>query len=65
MMVHEVQHMTLKDERQTDAWEQWQWLWNAIFYASVLASYGISVAASNRVVVGTAYALAAGLVGEI
>ena len=34
-------------------------------YASVLASYGISVAASNRVVVGTAYALAAGLVGEI
>lgn len=39
MMVHEVQHMTLKDERQTDAWEQWQWLWNAIFYASVLASF--------------------------
>ena len=34
-------------------------------YASVLASYGISVAASNRVVVGTAYALAAGMVGEI
>ncbi|MCB0052382.1 MAG: hypothetical protein KDE24_22880, partial [Caldilinea sp.] len=31
--------MTLKDERQTDAWEQWQWLWNAIFYASVLASF--------------------------
>ncbi len=43
MMVHEVQRMTLKDGRQIDAWEQWQWLWNAIFYASMLASFAVAL----------------------
>ena len=43
MMVREVQRMGLKTGRQTDAWEQWQWLWNAIFYASMLASFAVAL----------------------
>lgn len=34
-------------------------------YADVLASYGITVAASNRIAAGTAYAIAAGEPGEM
>ena len=28
--------MSIKQERQADVWERWDWLWTAIFYAAVL-----------------------------
>ena len=30
--------MAAKQQRQVDVWEKWNWLWNAIFYLTVVAS---------------------------
>ena len=30
--------MNMKQAKQTDAWEEWDWLWSAVFYISVFAS---------------------------
>jgi signal transduction histidine kinase len=36
--------------RQIDAWEKWEWLWQAIFYATVLVSFGIVLLDGDRVI---------------
>lgn len=42
--------MSANQQSQMDAWEKWEWLWKTIFYATVLASYGIVLLDSDRAV---------------
>ncbi len=32
---------------QTDVWENWEWLWNLIFYSSILIALGLAVTTSE------------------
>lgn len=34
--------------QQANVWEKWEWLWNAIFYTTVLASVGLMLRDENR-----------------
>jgi signal transduction histidine kinase len=40
--------MKANQQSQTDAWEKWEWLWKALFYATVLVSFGITLLDSDR-----------------
>lgn len=40
--------MDMKQKRQMDAWEKWAWLWQAIFYATVIVSFGIVLLDGER-----------------
>jgi signal transduction histidine kinase len=40
--------MTSNQERQTDVWEKWDWLWSAIFTTAVLASTALMLADEER-----------------
>ncbi len=42
--------MSANQQSQMDAWEKWEWLWKTIFYATILASFGIVLLDSNRAV---------------
>ena len=47
--------MDAKQERQSDAWLKWDWLWNAIFYAAVIVSTWLMLLDDNRTAsIGTA-----------
>ena len=40
--------MNVKQQRQPDVWEKWEWLWQAIFYTTALVSFGLLLLDSNR-----------------
>lgn len=40
--------MNEKLHRQTDVWEKWEWLWNAIFYTTVIVSFLLMLRNTNR-----------------
>ncbi len=40
--------MNTKQQRQIDVWEKWEWLWKAIFYATVLGSFGLMLLDDDR-----------------
>lgn len=40
--------MKANQQRQMDAWEKWEWLWQTIFYATILVSFGIVLLDSAR-----------------
>ena len=40
--------MNKKLPTQTDIWEKWEWLWNAIFYATVIVSFLLMLRDENR-----------------
>ncbi|MCP4359812.1 MAG: sensor histidine kinase [Chloroflexi bacterium] len=35
-------------QRQVDVWTKWDWLWKAIFYTTILVSFGLVLIDSNR-----------------
>lgn len=41
--------MEMERQRQADAWEKWEWLWNAIFYTTILVSFGIVLLDDNQI----------------
>jgi signal transduction histidine kinase len=40
--------MNTYKQRQTDVWEKWDWLWNTIFYGTVLISVWLMLRDDNR-----------------
>ena len=40
--------MNTNAQKQPDVWEKWEWLWTAIFYTTVLASFGLMLRDGNR-----------------
>ncbi len=40
--------MELKMSGHNDIWEKWAWLWNALFYATVLLSFGLMLRDNQR-----------------
>lgn len=42
--------MSSNQQRQMDAWEKWEWLWESLFYATILISFGIVLFSSERAV---------------
>ena len=53
--------MNTNPQKQPDVWEKWEWLWTAIFYTTVLASFGLMLRDGNR----TAQVWVAGLLTAI
>ena len=42
--------MNRKRQRQANVWEKWDWVWKAIFYATVLISFGLTLGDDNRAI---------------
>ena len=42
--------MDAKLHKQTDAWEKWDWIWNAIIYTTILVSFGLAIFDSSRTI---------------
>lgn len=42
--------MNANQQSQRDAWEKWEWLWNTLFYATVIISFGIVLVDRDRAV---------------
>jgi signal transduction histidine kinase len=40
--------MNTKLQKQPDVWEKWEWLWKAMFYTTILASFGLMLRDDNR-----------------
>ena len=40
--------MNTNPQSQPDVWEKWTWLWNAVFYAALLISFGLMLRDGNR-----------------
>jgi len=40
--------MNADQQRQMDAWEKWEWLWNSLFYVTILVSIGIVLFDSDQ-----------------
>ena len=38
----------MNTKRQANVWEKWDWAWNAVFYATVLISFGLALLDDNR-----------------
>jgi signal transduction histidine kinase len=44
------QIMNTKQQKQSDVWEKWNWLWNTIFYSAILASFGLLLLQSEQTI---------------
>jgi signal transduction histidine kinase len=40
--------MDLNQHKQMDVWEKWEWLWKAIFYTTILVSFGVMLLDGNQ-----------------
>lgn len=40
--------MNTNQQRQAHVWEKWEWLWNALFYTTILVSFGLMLRDGNR-----------------
>lgn len=51
----------MSERRQADVWEKWGWLWDAIFYTTILVSFGLLLRDENRAAPVWAAALLTGI----